>query len=109
MNERLYPASVVEVLDGDSVRLNIDVGFRMFFKNLFRMNGIDAPEYSAGATATARLRELLPIGAQVHVLSYRPDKYGRWLVDVFLEDGRCANDILVEEGLAVSYLGGKRS
>jgi len=107
MKHRLYPAVIVKVVDGDSVHLDVDVGFRGAFKDLFRMYGINAEEGRSNPAALF-LRELLPIGLRVVVMTYKPDKYGRWLCDVFLPDGRCANDIMLEEGHAVPYFGGKR-
>lgn len=110
MNQRLYPATVVEVVDGDSVRLNVDLGFRASYKDLFRLAHINAPErgQEGAKEATARLRELLPVGSLVHVLSAKPEKYGRWLAEIFMENGLCANDIMVDEGFAVGYEGGAR-
>lgn len=107
MEYRLYPAHIIEVVDGDSVRLDVDVGFLMGFKDNFRMYGINAPE-GRYTEASSRLYELLPVGMKVTILTYKREKYGRWMCDIFLPDGRCVNEMLVDEGLATPYFGGKR-
>ena len=65
---RSYPATVSEVLDGDTVRVNIDLGFGMSMNRVsVRMVGVFAPESHApgGTAATAKLKELLPIGQAI--------------------------------------------
>lgn len=114
-----YPrAAVLAVIDGDTVDLRIDLGFHAAVKLRFRLTGLDAPERnSPDATvreramlATARLRELLPLGSLVSATTEkdRTEKYGRFLARVIMPDGRCVNDLMIAEGLAVPYLGGSR-
>lgn len=106
-----YAATVVRWVDGDTVWLDVDLGFRMHTTNDFRSYGIDTPERGQDGfvEAVSRVNELAPAGSAVHIDSYKnPDKYGRWLVVVYTADGTNINQALVDEGLAVPYYGGTK-
>ena len=63
-----YTGKVVAVHDGDTVRVDIDLGFGMEMRAVaIRMIGVYAPELGkpGGLEATAKLKELLPVGAPV--------------------------------------------
>ena len=68
-----------------------------------------APELdtAAGKVARDRARQLLPVGAEVVLLSHSLDKYGRALAEVTLPDGRDYADVMLAEGHAVDYATGK--
>lgn len=72
-----YRASVVRVVDGDNVVLNVDLGFSTWKKASFRLAGCNARELSepGGLEAKANLERLLPPGLQVELRSLKPDKY----------------------------------
>jgi len=93
------------ILDGAKVRANI------------RFINIDAPELKGECEeetiwayrAKDRLAELIPAGSIVRLENLKDDKYpGRVNANVILPGGRDAGDVLVSEGLAVYYGGGKR-
>lgn len=108
-----YKAEVMRVIDGDSVWLRADLGFRVKKEANFRFLGIDAPELrgeerAMGLTAKEHLEGLLPPGTEVLLHSSKPDKYGgRWLGTIFLrqKDGVLlnVNQHMVDEGFAVPY------
>ena len=105
-NPRNYPAVVVRWVDGDTVDLDVDLGFHVRGMLRFRLTGINTPERGnpGWAEATARARELAPEGRHVLALTRKEgDKYGRWLAHIILEDGRTVNEVLLIEGLAVAY------
>lgn len=104
-NIRSYPAKVLSVHDGDTIWLDIDVGFYMSLREKIRFARINTPELPTpdGKAATERLRELLPVGSTVRFDCYGKDKYGRWLGDVVMADGRMANDVMMLEGMAKAY------
>ena len=109
--KHVYPATVARVVDGDTVRLVVDVGFRMRYEDNFRLAGINAPELreEAGKAARDFLRELLPEGQAVTVETAKAGKYGRWLAKVFLRsETSSVNTALLAAGHAVEYHGGKR-
>ena len=54
------------------------------------------------------LREMC-LGKSIYLDSRGADKYGRWLGNIFTQDGTCLNEELVRLGYAVSYDGGKKN
>jgi len=123
VGDKEYKAKVLRVVDGDTVDVDIDLGFGIWMhRERVRMMGIDTPESRTrdkvekafGLASKARLKELLPIGS-ITVLKTEIDKsgedkkgkFGRILGD-FIVDGKRATDILIEEGHAVAYFGGSK-
>lgn len=105
-----YAATVIRIVDGDTVDLRVDLGFRDWLEDRFRFYGINAPEligdtHDAGVAAKEYLESLIPVGSSIVVETFKPkDKYGRWL-GIIHTDGETAsvNDRMVESGNAVSY------
>lgn len=102
-----YEAVVVSVYDGDTVTLNIDVGFSTHRIEHCRLSRIDSPELrgdnrQAGLTARDFLRELLPVGSTVQIQTIKDnrEKYGRYLAEIHTQAG-CVNDLMVHAGHAV--------
>lgn len=114
-----YKAAVIKVVDGDTLRLDIDLGLRIRTRIDVRLRGIDTPEVvgvsrAAGLEAKAFVEAALPIGATVYVETVKTEKYGRWLVDVWHLAGETdpvvihargtrLNSALVDAGLAIPY------
>lgn len=107
-----YRAEVVNVVDGDTIDVHIDLGFYVWIRyQRIHLYGIDAPEpagatEAAGAAATEHLKSLVE-GKMVILKSIRgedsPDREGsfnHWLGLVWL-DGKSINDAMVESGNAV--------
>lgn len=70
-----------------------------------RINGIDTAELSSGsaaAEATRYVATLVPPGIYPAV-SYKPDSFGRPLVDLMLPDGRMLAQVMIDSGFAVPY------
>jgi endonuclease YncB( thermonuclease family) len=84
---RMYPGSVVvEVVDADSVRVQLDLGFDLSWRVLCRLHGIAAREKNepGGLEAREHLAGIIPPGTLVDVLSVKYDKYsGRVLTVLF--------------------------
>lgn len=101
-----YTAFVIRWVDGDTVVLNVDMGFRINVTDTFRLLGLNTPERGEPNYAEARLRcmELCPLGSRLEVTTHKQDKYGRWLVDIPL-----VRETLIAEGLAKPYDGGART
>ena len=113
-----YNAYVVSVYDGDTITVILDMGMGVQKKAKCRMYGIDTPELrgktakekTAAKVARDRLRELINEKTVLLQSLTKPDKYGRLLVKVWIDDGAVlVNDLLVEEGLARPYDGGKKA
>ena len=107
-----YRAQVVSVYDGDTCRVDIDLGFGVWKKNeTLRLNRINAPEMrgeerEAGKRSRDYLRGLvLDKDVMLQSLLDRKGKYGRYLAEIWLFDApnnqwRNVNDLLVENDQA---------
>lgn len=119
MNDGLYhyKAKILRWVDGDSVWLDVDLGFRISAQTDFRLWGVDTPERGqlGYVEAIAFVNEQAPVGTTVYIDTYKvPDKYGRWLVEIRTDwsilttNGETVNQLLINAGLAIPYFGGKR-
>lgn len=103
-----FRAKVVRVVDGDTVDMTVDLGFRISQEIRLRLLGINAPERNApgGTEATNYLKLLLPIGQQTMIETFKnpTDKYGRWLASIYV-NGENINDNMISSGHAVYYEG----
>lgn len=99
-----YPARVLSIHDGDTLTVQLDLGFNIAFTSNARLYGINAPELSttAGKAALAYVQTLVKPGDAVAVLSHGWDKYGgRFDASVALADGRDLAGVLLAAGQAV--------
>jgi micrococcal nuclease len=113
-----YAAQVVEVVDGDTVRMDVDLGFSIRQRMTLRLYGINTPEVvgtekTAGLAAKEYLIGLLKGAAPVAQLPViiktfkdKGDKYGRLLALIFVgADPIPVNDKMVAAGHAKPYFG----
>ena len=117
-----YRCKVLKVVDGDTVDVDIDLGFGIWQKNeRVRIMGIDTPESRTrdkiekkfGLAAKAKLKTLLGKKAVlVTTINKKGEdmkgKFGRVLGD-FLYDGKKVSEIMCREGHAVAYFGGAKA
>ncbi len=104
-----YKAFVMRVIDGDTLKLEIDTGFDEQCRETIRLKGIDCPEMSTSEGRVAKRfveRELAPCDfITVKSTQTRKEKWGRYLGDVFYIDktGKRVylNNLLLEKGHAV--------
>jgi len=113
----IYNAELIRVVDGDTVHAMVDLGFNTWIKANIRLFGIDAyesrtrdlEEKEKGLKAKERLKEILSVNNNKFKLkSHGLDKYGRSLGTLLVEPLGDLNQLLVTEGHAVPYDGGKR-
>ena len=117
-----YRAYVVKVVDGDTVDVDIDLGFGVMLKDeRVRIMGIDTPESRTsdkvedlfGEAAKARLKQILGDECilKTQVNKHGEDmkgKFGRILGDFIAQDGRMITEIMTQEGHCVPYFGGSK-
>jgi micrococcal nuclease len=108
-----YLAEIRSVYDGDTVRLDIDLGMDIWVRNVsVRINGIDTPELKTteGKAARDYAKSLLKVRQKVTVKTIRDkkEKWGRYLADIILPDGSSFSTNMVAAGHAKTYFGGKR-
>tara|TARA_R100000152_G_C6722649_1_gene148407 strand:+ start:17 stop:385 length:369 start_codon:yes stop_codon:yes gene_type:complete len=119
-----YNIELIRVVDGDTIDAYIDLGFSVKVKKRIRLVGINCPESRTrdleekkrGLAAKERLKCLLECCNIIRLESQGVGKYGRCLgslsIDLIdeVEQSPLANvnDLLIAEGHAVAYSGGKR-
>jgi len=130
-----YYCKIVKVIDGDTVDVDIDLGFGVWLKKeRVRVNGIDTPESRTrdkeekkfGLISKNRVKQLLPVGS-TQILKTESDrngedkkgKFGRILGDFVFNkpvsnddkipileiEGVRLSDVLIDENMAVKYHG----
>jgi micrococcal nuclease len=105
-----YKGLVNSVFDGDTLNMDIDLGFGVWLRNQkIRLYGINAPELKgltkeAALKSKSRLTELV-LGKQIIIetIQDKKEKYGRWLGKIFVRD-LLINKVLVSEGFAVPFM-----
>ena len=115
-----YRCKILRVVDGDTVDVDIDLGFGMWMhKERVRMMGIDTPESRTrdkvekkfGLASKQFVKDMMPVGSK-QVLKTQIDrsgedkkgKFGRILGD-FLIDGKKLTETMIKEGYGVVYTG----
>jgi micrococcal nuclease len=113
-----YKVKVVKVIDGDTIDVDIDLGFNtVLTKRRIRLYGIDTPE-SRTRDKEEKVRGLLskehlllkcPIGGYVTLKSHGVGKFGRILGELFEynkhEDSLSINQQMCDEAYAAPYFG----
>lgn len=112
MNNELdfkYKALILNVVDGDTVDAQIDVGFKIHTIQRLRLLGINAPEkhgetIEAGLKSKQYLSDLI-LGKEVMVQTVKDatEKYGRYLANIYI-DNIFINQLMLESGNAVAYM-----
>ena len=113
-----YKCKINKVLDGDTVDIDLDLGFNIILANQrVRMADVDTPESRTtnkeekprGLLSKKKLGEKLPVGSWQIIETQRSDnnddKFGRILGVFILEDGTKVNDWLIKNNYAVPYKG----
>jgi len=119
-----YNIKLDRVVDGDTIDAIIDLGFDVSIKKRVRFLGVDTPESrtrdleekARGLAAKERVKELLEGANTIQLNSHGVGKYGRCLGELHIDivDGQekmtleSVNELLIKEGHAVEYHGGKR-
>ena len=112
-----YVKKVTKVVDGDTLDVDIDLGFDISFSSRVRLAGIDTPESrtsdkmekSLGLEAKAFLKHSIENAKSVVIKTEKMDsseKYGRILGWVFLDGSdKSINEEMIRVGHAWGYMG----
>lgn len=113
-----YKCVIVEVVDGDTIDVDIDLGFGVWIRGeRIRLDGVDTPESRTsnpdekkfGLLAKHFVEEKLPVGKEAVLLSKQfRGKFGRILGDIKV-DGKILTEELIANHLAVPYHGENKS
>lgn len=104
-----YNAFIEKVIDGDTLKVRLDLGFDSWTRQTLRLRGIDSPEVDtkAGVEARTFAQVLIKESQRIIVRTSKSDKYDRYLADVFIpsENGEevYLNNLLLEKGFARRY------
>jgi micrococcal nuclease len=112
-----YVKKVTRVVDGDTIDVDIDLGFDISFSSRVRLAGIDTPESrttdkeekALGLEAKAYVKSQIDSAKSVVIKTEKMDsseKYGRILGWVFLDGSDLSlNEKMIKDGYAWGYLG----
>lgn len=109
-----YKAQVLEVIDGDTIEVDFDLGFGVWLRNQrIRLEGIDTPESrttnkeekARGILSKNKLKEILSKYVTITTKLDPNEKFGRILGVIKNEAGINVNNWLVENNYAVAYSG----
>ena len=109
----LYQAEVRDVVDADTILLDIDLGFEVIRRQRIRLARIDAParDTTEGARGRRYVREQLATARTLIVNTHKTDLHGRYVAHIFYAfnnrgiehtflNGRYLNQELVNKGFA---------
>jgi micrococcal nuclease len=104
-----YLARVVRVIDGDTIEVEIDLGFKIKHTTILRLIGINAPELPTPEGKAAKewlAKQIENQTVTIRTVKDKKEKYGRYLafVDAWVErlqSTQSINAMMISEGLAV--------
>jgi micrococcal nuclease len=108
---------VTKIVDGDTIDVDIDLGFSISYSQRLRLAGIDTPESrttdkfekSLGLESKEYLKSKLKDAKDVVVKTEKPDsseKYGRILGWIYVNgETKSLNEQMIEDGYAWGYMG----
>jgi endonuclease YncB( thermonuclease family) len=105
-----YVGRFIRAIDGDTIVVDIDLGFRMYLTTPLRLLGVNAPEKNtpAGKNAMAWTTTWCTNIPGLALESAKPgdygDKYGRYLATVYDTNGRCLNKDIIVAGHAIPFM-----
>ena len=116
-----YSCKILRVIDGDTVDVDIDLGFGVWMhKERVRLHGIDTPESRTrdleekkyGLIAKEQIKSFMPVGSMQTLVTVKDKagKFGRILgkfliYDKTTEAQMTINDWMIREHHAVAYHG----
>lgn len=86
-----YKAKVTDVLDGDTFKCEVDLGFRTYTKIRVRLKDVDTPELRGVGDkekeAALEAKEFTKgmLGQECFITSHYEDIYARWVCDVYVK------------------------
>ena len=110
-----YKAKITKIIDGDTIRCDIDLGFDIVMANqTIRLFGIDTPESRTrdkeekfyGNISKQFLNDYCPKGSYITLRTHldKKGKFGRILGEIIVNRVNL-NEQMIEENLAVAYHG----
>lgn len=117
MSDRTWrvPGTLPRVIDGDTIQIFLQLGWRVSIQEIVRLYGVNCPETRgknaspAGIVASEFTRDWIGSAKTLEVESLkfeaRKDIYGRTLARVFRDDDPMSlNEALLQSGNAVEFM-----
>lgn len=111
-----YKASLERFVDGDTLRVTLDLGFKIKHREILRLAKINAPELKTleGKQSAKKLQELLKDVKFLIIKTSKIDIYGRYIADIFFDpkeqdphkvakNGIYLNQLLIDQNIAQPY------
>lgn len=95
-----YKAFINRIIDGDSINVNLDLGFGIFHEKTLRLAQINAAEINTkeGQIAKEKLIEILQGVPFLIVKTNQLDTYGRYISDIFFSHNELNEHLVAENG-----------
>lgn len=104
-----YKAKAYNVVDGDTVDIAVDLGFKITINTRVRLSNIDTPERGQYGYDQAKAFVAENVyGKELLIRTFKASKFGYYLAEIVLPDNRILNEMLVANGFAKPYTGGKK-
>lgn len=104
-----YRATVINVVDGDTIDCSIDLGFKVSIKQRLRLSGLDTPERKEDGFIEAKNHLCNRIlNKTITIKIEGRSKWGYYLASLFDDKGLNINEELIRLGLASEYHGGTK-
>lgn len=102
----VFKAKCTNVVDGDTIDAEIDLGFDIFAKQRLRFNRIDTPETNEDGFQKAKdfVKDKLE-DQDFYCQAHKTGNFGRWLSEIYLKDDdeTNLNDLLLDKDFAEKY------
>lgn len=105
----IYKARLERVVDGDTIRVILDLGFGIFHREILRLEGINAPEMRSdeGRKSKKILENILQKAPFLVVKTIKIDIFGRYVADIFFDasgDGDVEAQIVADNGVYLNQM-----
>lgn len=94
------------VVDGDTIEVIVDLGFKTHHIVTLRLARINSPERLEAFLKYEAAKQFVEETIKDKILkirTYKADSFGRYIADIWLPNDECLNDFIVANGHAVYY------
>ena len=100
-----YQAKVINVVDGDTLDAEVDLGFKIYTKQRLRLAHVDTPERSEkNYTEAKEFVKKAVLNKEVKIKTSKQSKWGYFLAEIYINNESLA-DMLISQNLAKKYEG----
>lgn len=98
-----YLCKLVKVVDGDTIDVEVNLGFYLRQEMRLRLRGIDTPEVRGeskerGLVSKAYVKDVLESATTIGIITHKFGKYGRYVADVYYSKDLLQQESIFREG-----------